>query len=154
MPSVSDPLQLLVARHQIHRCNVRYCQKGNPLNPCQFNFPKPISKVSEFDKDDHAIYARGAEDVLVNPYNPYLLALFETDMDIQINQGPAALHYLAKYLTKMQDDIEFQLVATGNQDVFVGYHMKSKIFGSIEAAFDILGLHNWHKMIFVVFVQT
>ena len=59
--------------------------KGDPEASCRFGFPKPMAEMAMFDSEDHAIYRRGVADVFVNPYSPVLLALFETNMDIQVS---------------------------------------------------------------------
>ncbi|KAL7308336.1 hypothetical protein PS15m_011551 [Mucor circinelloides] len=104
---MNSPLHKLVAKHQVHRCNINYCQKGEPGRNCRFGFPKLPSPNAYFDKNDRAIYKCSVIDTNINPYNPFLLAIFETNMDIQVDKGPAALHYLVEYLTKLDDNAEF-----------------------------------------------
>jgi len=84
LPPMDSVLYKLVTDHQIHKCNIKYCMKGDPEAPCRFGYPKPISPVSFFDKDDHATYKRDAQDIFVNTYCPFLLAVFETNMDVQV----------------------------------------------------------------------
>jgi hypothetical protein len=85
MPPLESPLFKLVTDHQVHKCNINYCNKGDPEASCRFGYPKPIIDEAMFDNEDHAMYRRGAADIFVNPYSPLLLALFETNMDIQVS---------------------------------------------------------------------
>jgi hypothetical protein len=59
-------------------------------------------------------------------------------MDIQVNTGQSALHYL----TKVDNDVEFNLVShhRPQQDVKMSDHLKARIVGSLEAAYLILSL--------------
>lgn len=85
LPPIDSPLYKLVTDHQIHKCNIKYCMKGDAEGVCRFGYPKRMSEVAFFDKDDHAVYKRGVADVFVNTYSPLLLAVFETNMDIQVS---------------------------------------------------------------------
>lgn len=100
-----------------------------------------MTDIAEFDDNDHAIYKREAQGAFVNPYNAYLLSLFECNMDIQMNKGPGALHYLAKYLTILDDDVSFDLKPIG-KEITEEEHFKSRIVGSIEAPYNLLELQS------------
>ncbi|CAO3613965.1 unnamed protein product [Mucor fragilis] len=152
MPPVNSPLHKLVAKHQVHRCDLVYCQKGDSSRPCRFGFPKTENESAHFDRDDRAIYKRELTDIYINPYCPFLLAMFETNMDIQVNKGPAAVQYLAKYLTKLDDNTEFRLQVSGSRDVSIDEHMKARLVGSIEAAYNLLSLHQHEKSREVIYL--
>lgn len=72
------------------------------------------------DTDHRVIYRRGVGNCMVNNYNPYLLATFRTNMDIQYNDGPQAVRYLAKYMAK--DDYTTHVQIRKSKQ---GYHQKS-----------------------------
>jgi len=98
---------------------------------------------------------------MVNSYNPYLLATtFRTNMDIQYNDGPQAVRYLAKYMAK-DDYSTLVYVGKNNQ----GYHqkssfvketehLKSRIIGAVEATYDLLGWHKHSNSRNVLFINT
>lgn len=85
---------------------------------------------------------------MVNNYSPYLLATFQTNMDIQYNDGLQAVRYLANYMAK--DDYSTHVnIGKANQGyhqkssfVKESEHLKSSIIGGVEATYDLLG---WHK---------
>lgn len=81
LPPMNSPLHKLVAKHQIHRCDINSCQKGEPGRNCRFGFPKLPSPNAYFDENDRAIYKRSVIDTNINPYNPFLLAMFETNIE-------------------------------------------------------------------------
>lgn len=152
---ITSTLRPLVEKHQIHRCHVRYCQNNDLTAPCRFNYPKEV--VAEpYIEDDHAHYARDVGDEQVNPYCPYLLAMFKSNMDIQVNTGRSALYYLTKYLTKADKNIEFNLVPhhSNRNNVPLSEHMRSRIVGSIESSYLLLGMHLHSASRTVVFVPT
>ncbi|KAG2210441.1 hypothetical protein INT47_002383 [Mucor saturninus] len=150
--SFNDPLMLeLVNRLQIHKCNTNYCKRGNPKRKCRFGFPKPFVPETEYDKEGHCMYKRDVVDGMVNNYNPYMLAVFRTSMDIQYNAGPQVVRYLAKYLAK--DDYEAKFLLKNVQQKKSGFYKKSsyvsenehystRIVGSVEATYDVMG---WYK---------
>lgn len=100
---------------------------------------------------------------MVNNYNPFLLAVFRTSMDIQYNGGPQAVRYLAKYLAK--DDYEAKVLLKTVQEKQSGFYNKSsfvsekdhystRIVGSIEAVYDVLGWHKHSNSRAVIFINT
>lgn len=152
---VTSPLYHLVIRHQIHRCSIRYCKNNDPGAPCRFNYPHlPVSEP--YIENDRCYYKRDAQDQNVNPYCPWLLSMFRTNMDIQINLGNTALYYLAKYLSKAEDLVDYHIVPHHYRpsDVTATDHYKSRVVGAIEASFLILGLHILHSSRNVIFVPT
>lgn len=102
-------------------------------------------------------------DAYVNNYNPYLLATFRTSMDIQYNNGPQAVRYLAKYLAK--DDYEAKILLKGIQQQNQGYykrtsyvsereHYSTRIVGAVEATYDVLGWRKHSNSRNVIFINT
>ncbi|CEP09614.1 hypothetical protein [Parasitella parasitica] len=162
--SQNDPLMHhLVNTHQLHTCNENYCKRGQPDRPCRFGFPKPQSPVTYMDENHQVIYRRDVTDCMVNNYNPYLLAVFRANMDIQYNDGPQAVRYLAKYMAK--DDysttVTFKNVGKSNQGhyqksayVKESEHLKTRIVGAVEAVYDLLGWHKHSNSRNVLFLKT
>lgn len=140
-----------------------YCKRGDPLRKCRFGFPKPYAPETEMDADHRCTYRRDVGDGMVNNYNPYLLATFRTSMDIQYNDGPQAVRYLAKYLAK--DDYEAKVLLKNVQQKNSGYYKKTsfvsekdhyttRIVGSVEAAYDVMGWHKHRNSRGVIFLNT
>ncbi|KAG1059719.1 hypothetical protein G6F63_012548 [Rhizopus arrhizus] len=77
------------------------------------------------DTQNHILQDVG--DAYVNNYNPYLLAVFRTSMDIQYNDGPQAVRYLAKYLAK--DDYEAKILLKNIQAQNQGYYKRTTYSG-------------------------
>lgn len=92
-----------------------------------------------------------------------MLAVFRTSMDIQYNDGPQAVRYLAKYLAK--DSYETKVALKNIHNTKAGHYQKSnripenehyatRIVGAIEATFDIM---SWNKSMnsrSVIFLNT
>ncbi|CEP11262.1 hypothetical protein [Parasitella parasitica] len=69
-------------------------------------------------------------DTVINNYNPYILKLTRSAMDIQINQGNNVRFYLAKYLSKVDSDVELHHNMENTKD-----HMRGRVVGAIDAAY-------------------
>lgn len=106
---------------------------------------------------------RDVSDANINNYNPYLLAVFRTSMDIQYNDGPQAVRYLAKYLAK--DDYQAKIILSNIQSGDQGFYKRSsyvserehndtRIVGAAEASYDLLGWHKHQNSRKVVFIDT
>jgi hypothetical protein len=115
------------------------------------------------DENHIVTYKRGVSDCMVNNYNPYLLAVFRTNMDIQYNDGPQAVRYLAKYMAKddYSTSISFKNVGKSNQGYYQkssfvkeSDHLKTRIIGAVEATYDLLGWHKHGNSRKVVFINT
>lgn len=109
------------------------------------------------------MYKRDVGDAYINNYNPFLLAAFETSMDIQYNDGPQAVRYLAKYLAK--DDYEAKILLKNIQKDNQGYykrtsyvsereHYSTRIVGAVEAAYDVMGWRKHSNSRNVIFLDT
>lgn len=86
-----------------------YCKRGDPTKKYRFGYPKPYAPATVLDPEHRCTYQRDVGDAYVNNYNPYLLAVFRTFMDIQYNDGPEAVRYLANYLAKDDDEAKILL---------------------------------------------
>lgn len=132
-----DPhLHQLVTSLQIHHCG-NYC-----LNPetqkCRFGYPfAPQNESIIDDLTNRPIYKRSEIDSYVNPYCPYLLKLLEVSMDIQINSTGRVLHYLAKYMSKVDTTVELQY---GMENVET--HFSARQIGAVDAVYFLAG---WSK---------
>lgn len=84
-------------------------------------------------------------------------------MDIQYNDGPQAVRYLAKYLAK--DDYEAKVMLKNIRKENQGFyqkssyiresdHYKTRIVGAVEAAYDIMGWHKHSNSRNVIFINT
>lgn len=140
-----------------------YCKRGDPTKKCRFGYPKPYSPATILDSEQRCTYKRDVGDAYVNNYNPYLLAVFRTSMDIQYNDGPQAVRYLAKYLAK--DDYEAKILLKNIQVQNQGYykrttyvsdreHYSTRIVGAVEATYDIMGWRKHSNSRNVIFLST
>lgn len=84
-------------------------------------------------------------------------------MDIQYNDGPQAVRYLAKYLAK--DDYEAKILLKNIQQQNQGYykrtsyvsereHYATRIVGAVEATYDVLGWRKHSNSRNVIFINT
>lgn len=84
-------------------------------------------------------------------------------MDIQYNNGPQAVRYLAKYLAK--DDYEAKILLKNIQQQNQGYykrtsyvnekeHFSTRIVGAVEATYDVLGWRKHSNSRSVIFINT
>ena len=115
------------------------------------------------EDNSNVIYKRDVGDAQVNNYNPYLLATFRTSMDIQYNNGPQAVRYLAKYFAK--DDYEAKILLKNVRSTKSGYykrtsfvserdHYQTHIVGAVEATYDVLGWRKHSNSREVLFLNT
>lgn len=84
-------------------------------------------------------------------------------MDIQYNDGPQTVRYLAKYLAK--DDYEAKVLLKNIQQQNQGYykrtsyvsereHYATRIVGAVEATYDVMGWRKHSNSRKVVFINT
>lgn len=141
IPDIDDDLGLyrLVLDRQIHACG-NYCRRDARINHCRFGYPFEPSNTSYFDAVNHrSVYKRADVDSHVNPYNPYLLKLLGVSMDIQINYSGRVMYYLAKYMSKVDTNINVQY---GMEDAAT--HFAARQIGAIDAAYFLTG-NNKHR---------
>jgi hypothetical protein len=133
------------------------------MRKCRFGFPKPFSGTTHLDSQARCVYKRGVQDAMLNNYNPYLLAVWRTSMDIQYNDGPQAVRYLAKYLAK--DSYETKVALRSIHSKKSGHYQKSnwipenehyatRIMGAIEATYDIMSWTKFKNSREAIFVNT
>ncbi|ORY97159.1 hypothetical protein BCR43DRAFT_438670 [Syncephalastrum racemosum] len=148
-PHSSDPIFHLVTQLQTHRCSPYCLTDADPR--CRFGFPfEPTPET--YKQDNRFFYKRNVGDENIAPYNPFLLALCRTHMNIQLNEGRSALYYLCKYMTK-QDSTRTITLHPTNPDT-PQHHFKTRIVGAVEACFDILSLHKHKSSTGVVYLNT
>lgn len=115
------------------------------------------------DPQGRCVYKRGVQDAMLNNYNPYLLAVWRTSMDIQYNDGPQAVRYLAKYLAK--DSYETKVALRSIHNANSGHYQKSnwieenehyntRIIGAIEATYDLMSWTKFKSSRDAIFVNT
>ncbi|KAJ2955692.1 hypothetical protein NQZ79_g8342 [Umbelopsis isabellina] len=76
-------------------------------------------------------------------------------MDIQLNIGHRSLSYLCKYVTKLDTHHKFRIEKSGNANQNDdSLHFKARSIGSIEAVYDVLGLHKQSSDTDVLFLDT
>ena len=96
----------LVTARQIHRCG-DYCRKAD--GNCRFGFPHaPSDRAAYYLSTNRCSYKRSIHDSFVNSYCPYLLQLTRVSMDIQINFSQSVMYYLAKYMSKVDQEVDVE----------------------------------------------
>ncbi|PWZ11729.1 ATP-dependent DNA helicase PIF1 [Zea mays] len=105
IPSNKYPeLRKMVIKHMMHgpcgslnpNCP---CTKGRKL--CKNHYPQPFSNTTLQGKDSYPIYRR------CDPYNPYLLHLFNCHINVEACGSIKAVKYLFKYIYKGHDRASF-----------------------------------------------
>ncbi|XP_062075122.1 uncharacterized protein LOC133779145 [Humulus lupulus] len=122
-----------VVKHMMHGpcgvlnpSNVR--MKGN--RGCKSNYPNNYAFATTVGNNCFPIYRRSNNGMTVKvrgqyldnrwvvPYNPYLLATFDSHINVEIFSTIKAMKYLYKYIYKGHDRVTFNLVSeTNNQQV-------------------------------------
>lgn len=104
-----ETLSALMRRLQTYTCS-SYCYKGQSnMNSCRFGFPKDVLRSSFVDVSGRHHIQRDAASVQINQYNPYLLYVWKSAMDIQLCFDDKVDFYLAKYLTKQDSTVTIDL---------------------------------------------
>ena len=132
-PEKNRHLCSLVIKHMIHGP----CGDKNKQSPCmrggryKNNYPKNFSPYTGHGEDSYACYRKrdGGQKIRVRkheldnqwviPYNPYLLALFDCHINVEICSTVKRVKYLYKYIFKGHDLISFNLLdqeSVGNTD--------------------------------------
>ncbi|XP_058189501.1 uncharacterized protein LOC131307104 [Rhododendron vialii] len=117
-------LYAMVIKHMLHGP----CGEFNPQNPCmqkekcKNHYPKSYSTETSFCPDGYPLYRRRPDGQQVKihghmmdnrwvvPYNPYLLAMFDCHINVEVCSTIKAVKYLYKYIYKGHDKIIYQLV--------------------------------------------
>jgi len=96
-------LDALVEELQTHAHSPQYCllKKRGADQTCRFHFPKAVSDTTFYDEaSGRVVIQRGPQDVHINAYNPDILRVARSNMDLQINKGERAVDYISKYISK------------------------------------------------------
>ncbi|XP_027155620.1 uncharacterized protein LOC113755986 [Coffea eugenioides] len=123
-------LHSLVVKHMMHGP----CGKMNAQSPCMRNglcrnqYPKEFCQQTSHAEDCYPSYRRRNNDKKVKvrrydldnrwvvPYNPYLLALFDCHMNVEICSTIKLVKYLYKYIFKGYDLVNFHIIAQDTSD--------------------------------------
>lgn len=119
------------------------------MDSCRFGFPKPVLQSSFVDQSGRHHVKRNASSTNINPYNPYLLSVWKSAMDIQLCFDDKVDIYLAKYLTKQDTQVTLTLGGQSTTD-----HFKSRKIGLVRVVYDLLGYHTHRNSIAVIFIDT
>ena len=165
LPPVGSKLHNIVKNVQIHRCN-SYCTRSYQLRnkkivkACRFKFPREprddflLNDVatSAAAKKTHSkirLYElpRSAHEVNVNDYNPILLYMWNSNMDLQFIKEPTCTvsHYIGKYAFKAEEtnlNADFLKSSKSPRSTIWSIGMKGlagREIGTIEAADCLLG---------------
>ncbi|XP_042950311.1 uncharacterized protein LOC122282424 [Carya illinoinensis] len=128
LPDKDNNLHLYTAviKHMMHGpCGVlnptNVCMKKNGC--CKNNYPKQFVSNTVVGNDCFPIYKRcnngrtakirghDLDNRWVVPYNPYLLAMFDCHINVEICSTIKAVKYLYKYIYKGHDRVAFNLVS-------------------------------------------
>ena len=86
---------------------------------CKSGYPKAFSNFTTSNNSSYPLYRRRDDGVEVNvrksvlnnkwviPYNPYLLAMFDCHINVEVCSTISAVKYLYKYVYKGHDRIFF-----------------------------------------------
>jgi len=78
----------------------------------QLDMPKTHFQYRRPDNHDHIeVRAATLDNRLVVPYNPYLLAKFDSHMNVEIHSTIVVVKYLYNYVYKGNDRIAFHIVS-------------------------------------------
>jgi len=100
-------------KHMIHKHTTR-CKKED--GSCQYKYPQKINPTTTIDDRGYVHYKRSTvDDTNVVPYNPHLLLLAESHINVEIASTVNLIMYLYKYLFKGGDNARF--VLTDGEDV-------------------------------------
>ncbi|XP_074299256.1 uncharacterized protein LOC141630318 [Silene latifolia] len=160
IPSMANPsLRKSVLKHIMHgpcgnlNPTCSYMKHPNTLRHCKFNYPKPYTSDTIINVSGYLDYRRRntRETVVVRkhnmdnrwviPYNPYLLALFDCHLKVEVCSTMHAMKYLYKYIYKGHDRVSFSL-AEGEEpqavvDIF--QYQTGRWLSPCEAAWRIFG---------------
>ncbi|KAG5544393.1 hypothetical protein RHGRI_016971 [Rhododendron griersonianum] len=119
-------LYAMVLKHMMHGpCGeldlTRACMENGK---CKNNYPRSYCSETSIDADGYPIYRRRSTGEVVQirgqmldnrwvvPYNPYLLAMFDCHINIEVCFTIKAVKYLYKYIYKGHDKIIYRLVTS------------------------------------------
>ncbi|XP_021766704.1 uncharacterized protein LOC110731181 [Chenopodium quinoa] len=159
IPPVTQPeLRKIVLRHMMHGP----CGQLNPECPCmrkkdnvfscKNGYPKQFTAQTTTNKDGYPCYKRSdtGEQVKVRnaeldnrwvvPYNPYLAALFDCHLNVEVCSTIKAVKYLYKYVYKGHDRVAFNISAEDrNSGDEIAQFQSGRWVSPCEAAWRIFG---------------
>ncbi|XP_074296881.1 uncharacterized protein LOC141627538 [Silene latifolia] len=162
IPSRENPhLRGVVLRHMMHgpcgkefpKCQCMQLKKGKRV--CKSEYPKKFSDFTTNGSDCYPLYRRRdtGKTVLVRkvkmenrsviPYNPYLLAMFDCHLNVEVCSTIKIVKYLYKYVYKGHDRISFN-VAAGETTQYVDEierYQSGRWVSPPEAAWRIFGFN-------------
>ena len=164
-------LSLLVKKLQTHS-HTFTCQKGG--SHCRFFFPRPISEktclkhnVDVTNTAQFYVTKRSKEDIYINAYNPCILKLWQSNMDIQmVGSRYGAAYYVCKYIAKSEPQSIREAVAACIEKMPDNISIKSKLskIGSVllghrtvsaqEVAYRLCGYSLVHSSRVCVWVNS
>jgi len=98
VPRENGKLRTLVLAHMVHNHGSR-CKKED--GSCQYKYPQKITRETSIDGRGYVKYRRSElEDVNIVPYNPHLLLLMESHINVEIASTVNLIMYLYKYFFK------------------------------------------------------
>ncbi|XP_074313490.1 uncharacterized protein LOC141648664 [Silene latifolia] len=162
IPSEDNPhLRSAVLRHMMHGpCGIDFpkCKcmkvKGRKM-VCTSGYPKKNSEFTTNGSDSYPLYRRRStgEKVVVRklamdntwvvPYNPYLLAMFDCHLNVEVCSTIKAVKYLYKYVYKGHDRIQFNISGAGQNAVVdeTERYQSGRWVSPPEAAWRIFGFN-------------
>ncbi len=176
-PTTDSELYSLVTRYQMHKCT-KYCMKTRKINGhfmrrCKSNFPRSVTSKACLNLPVEASLAkfkriydlpRKAEEVRINDYNPLLLYLWKSNIDIQyIAESSMALAgYVTSYVTKAEksdlQDVWADLASSGDLYSrlwkFAKNCLKKREVGLYQACDLLVGESLYSKSATVQFVNA
>ncbi|XP_042968932.1 uncharacterized protein LOC122301587 [Carya illinoinensis] len=145
-----------VIKHMMHGpCGVlnptNVCMKKNGC--CKSQYPKSYASSTTVGNDCFPIYKRSDNGITVKlrghnldnrwvvPYNPYLLAIFDCHINVEICSTIKVVKYLYKYIYKGHDRVAFNLVSkqTNQQIDEIQQFQSARWIAPPEATWRIYG---------------
>lgn len=119
-------LHAMVVKHMLHGP----CGQLNPQNACmqdgkcRNSYPKSYCSETLICPDGYPVYKRHPREVTVRghqldnawvvPYNPFLLAMFDCHINIEVCSTIKAVKYLYKYIYKGYDKIVYHIATSSD----------------------------------------
>ncbi|XP_021725783.1 uncharacterized protein LOC110692998 [Chenopodium quinoa] len=158
-PHSSPDLRKIIVRHMMHgpcgeanpKCACMVAKNDNSAS-CKYGYPKQFLEETTNHNDGYPVYKRqhtgesvrirgsNLDNRWVIPYNPYLSALFDCHLNVEVCSSIQAVKYLYKYVYKGHDKVSFNVVGEENQAVDEIQRFQSGRWVSpCEAAWRIFG---------------
>lgn len=134
-PTTQPHLRDLVLNHMMHgpcgslnlKCGCM--REHNGQQRCRFGFPKAYAPFTTTNNEGYPTYKRTnsgdfftrngvqLDNQWVIPYNPYLLALFDCHINVEVCANISAVKYLYKYIYKGHDRVSFNIGNAEDQPI-------------------------------------